>query len=318
MSNNWSEIPVLVTGAGGFITSHLTRELVRLGAKVNVIVRPHSDLWRLSDIIDRIQIFPTDITNAAGLMHDVKKINPQIIFHLAAKTDINRSLELLPAMMAVNFQGTVNLLNALQDTSFSCFINTGTCEEYGVNEAPFVETQREAPVSPYSFSKAAATHYCQMLHKTQGLPIVTLRPFLTYGPMQTAGTMLIPALVKQCLHGGKLALTLGEQTRELNYVDDIVRGYLLAAFSPAAIGEIINLGNGIEYQIKEVVNTAIKISDSQLVPLFGKLPYRPGEALHFYCSCRKAYELLGWKTQVGLEDGLKKTFAWARENQNRL
>jgi nucleoside-diphosphate-sugar epimerase len=311
LSEDWKGLSVLVSGASGFIGSHLTRELVRLKADVNILVRPNSSLWRLEGINEEPNIFKVDITDARGIKEAVAQIRPRIVFHLAAEVDVRRSPELLSRMMAVNFQGTLNLLAALGDISFDCFINTGTCEEYGTNQAPFVETQREKPVSPYSYSKVASTHYCQMLNRIEGRPIITLRPFLTYGPYQT-GSMLIPSLIEHCLAGGELKLTPAEQTREFNYVGDIVQGYLKAAFSEAAVGEVINLGNGIEYKIKQVVEMAARISGNKLKPLLGALPYRAGEAMCFYCSAQKARDLLGWGAQTGLEEGLVKTIAWHR------
>ncbi len=312
MSNYWKDLPVLVSGAGGFIGSHLTRELVRLKAQVNILVRPDSSLWRLADVAEKLRIFRVDITDAQGIKQAAGQIKPHIVFHLAAKVDVSRSADLLPRMMAVNFQGTVNLLTALQGIPYLSFINTGSSEEYGTNQAPFLETQREQPVSPYSLSKVAATHYCQMLHKTEGRPVLTLRPFLTYGPYQS-GSMLIPTLIEHCLRGGTLPMTRGEQTREFNYVADIVQGYLKAAVSEAAIGEVINLGNGIEYQIRQLAKMVVQASGSKLEPQFGALPYRAGEVMHFFCSNQKARDLLGWKPQVSLEEGLASTIAWYKQ-----
>lgn len=300
---------VLVTGAGGFIGFHLTKRLLAEGAEVHIIRPECEENIRLELIQGQVRSHVADLRDLDALVKITGDIRPNKIFHLAAEVNADRSPELLPRMMAVNFQGTVNILSALEKLEYDCFINTGTCEEYGDNTAPFVETQRERPVSPYSFSKVAATHYCQMLHRTEGKPVITLRPFLTYGPYQT-GPMLVPDLIGHCLRNDELPMTGGEQTREFNYVGDIVEGYLKASTTEVAVGEVINLGNGIEYKIKDVVEKVIKACGSKTKPQLGAIPYRAGEAMRFYCSARKAHDLLGWQSEVSLEEGLATTVEW--------
>lgn len=302
---------VLVTGANGFIGSHLTRKLVSLMGKVNVLIEPNTPLWRIEDIKDKIQIHYVDITDHKKLKTIAMKINPVKIYHLAACVDVSRSLELVYKMIDINFKGTMNLLRVLIDcgNKFDCFVNTGTCEEYGDNKTPFLETQRENPVSPYSTSKVCTTYFCQMLYKTQKIPIVTVRPFLTYGPYQTSD-MLIPSLIRKCILNEEFPMTKGEQHREFNYVSDIVDGYIKASVTEKAIGQIINLGCGREYRIKDVVNLIINLTKTKMTPKIGKLPYRAGEAMHFYCSNKKAENLLGWQSKVSFQEGIYRTIEW--------
>ena len=310
---------VLVTGISGFIGSHLARGLVKEGAEVYGLVRSSSDLWRIQDLKSQVKLHYADLTDYESVRKAVQDVTPQKIFHLAACVDVSRDFEVMDEMVEVNIKGTLNLLRALDRTGYDCFINTGTCEEYGNNPAPFRESQSPNPVSPYSASKVAATMFCQMLHKTRGLPIVTLRPFLTYGPGQE-NDMLIPSLIKKVIKGEAFEMTEGEQTREFNYVDDIVDGFIKAVTTIEAIGEIINIGNGREYRIREVVETVLKLMDSSLKPKVGSLDYRPGETWHFYCDNTKARKILGWQAKTSLEEGLKNTIAWfqkyyAGENQ---
>src|SRR5205085_2108423 len=136
------------------------------------------------------------------------------------------------------------------------FVQTGTFEEYGTGPVPFVEDQREEPVSPYSASKAAATHFCQMLHRSLHYPVIVLRPCLMYGPFQSAD-MFIPSLIDSCLRGQDFPMTSGEQTRDLSYVSDVIEAYLLAIRRPKAIGEVINIGSGQEYKIKDVAKKIV-------------------------------------------------------------
>ena len=305
------DIRVLVTGISGFICSHLARRLLEEGAEVHGLVRENSNLWRIRDIKNRINLHYADLRDSESVRKAVQDIKPKKIFHLAAYVDVSRSFEVMDEMIEVNIKGTLNLLRALDGADYDCFINTGTCEEYGDNLVPFREDQIPNPVSPYSTSKVSTTLFCKMLYKTMGLPIITLRPFLTYGPMQESN-MLIPSVIKRAINRERFEMTAGEQTREFNYVDDIVDGFIKASVTKKAIGEIINIGNGKEYRIKDVVVKILNIMGNPIEPLIGALPYREGETMHFYCDNTKARELLSWNPKVSLDEGLKKTIDWSK------
>ena len=152
-------------------------------------------------------------------------------------------------------------------------------------------------------------------YKTIKLPIVTLRPFLAYGPHQDTD-MFIPSLINHCLEGCDFKMTKGDQTREFNYVDDIVTAYIKAAVSKNAIGEIINIGNGIEYSIRYVADKVLELTGSRIKLLTGALSKRPGETSHFFCSNKKAKELLGWFPKVSLDEGLKRTIDWYKKSKH--
>jgi len=302
---------ILVTGACGFIGSHLTRRLVLEGADVHAV--DVAETYRIKDVKEDISFMTLNLTDKNAVKRAVKKIQPDRIFHLASKTNVERGFRPLDEMLKVNLGGTMNLLSALDAASYDCFVNTGTCEEYGDNKAPFTEDQPPSPVSAYSASKAASTLFCSMYHRTIGCPIVTLRPFLTYGPMQGEG-MLIPDLVSSSLRGESIKMTRGEQTREFNYVSDIVDGYIKAGSIKKAVGEVINIGNGTEYKVRDVAERIVSIVGGKSKPKFGALPYRPGEVMHFYCDNRKAKRILGWSPKVGLDEGLRRTVEWYRQN----
>jgi nucleoside-diphosphate-sugar epimerase len=304
---------VLITGISGFIGSHLARRLVEEGADVYGLVRNSSNLWRIQDFKSQIKLHYIDLRDFRGVGKAVQDIKPQKVFHLGAYVDVSRSSKVIDEMVEVNLKGTLNLLRTLDETGYDCFINTGTSEEYGDNPAPFREEQIPNPISPYSASKAAITLFCQMLHKTNKLPIVTLRPFLTYGPGQESN-MLIPSLIKKTLKGETFEMTRGEQTREFNYVDDIVDGFIKASINLRAVGEIINIGNGVEYEVRDVVAIILRLMNSSLKPKVGALDYRPGETWHFYCDNTKAREILGWEPKIKLEDGLTMTINWFRKH----
>jgi len=147
-----------------------------------------------------------------------------------------------------------------------------------------------------------------------GLPIVTLRPFLAYGPYQDADVMFIPSLIDHCLKGKDFPMTTGDQTREFNYIDDVVDAYLLAAQCRNVAGKIINIGNGIEYRLKDVADRIVQITGSSIQLLAGAISKRPGETEHFFCSNEKAKRLLGWGPKTKLDTGLRKTVAWYRRH----
>src|SRR4030042_3674643 len=273
---------VLVTGAAGFIGSHLTRRLLEEGAEVHVLLKKDFNQFRIKDILKNLTLWYGDLRNFQSICSCIKSSRPQIIFHLAALLNVNRASELIEPMIDINIKGTLNLLRGVieEQIALECFVNTGSSEEYGDGPVPFVEDQREIPVSPYSASKVAATYFCQMIHKSMGLPVITLRPFLTYGPDQDTD-MFIPSLIQHCLEGKDFPMTQGDQTREFNYVDDIVEAYLLAVICPQAVGEVINIGNGIEYTIRDVAEKIVHMMGDPIKLLVGALPKRPGEAKHF-------------------------------------
>ena len=300
---------MLVTGAAGFIGSHLSRELVKRGAEVFLIDKPGISTSRIKGILDKVSLHYVDVTDFGSLRNSISEIKPQKIFHLAAYVDVTRDWNIVDKIIDANIKGTLNLLRSLDGVNYDCFVNTGTGEEYGDNPAPFRENQVPNPVSPYSASKVSTTMFCQMLHRTMSLPIVTVRPFLTYGPGQES-QMLVPSLIKSLLKDKSFKMTKGEQIREFNYIDDVVQGFILAGTTAEAIGEIINLGSEVEYRIKDVVRMIASLMGSPIKIEIGALPYRPGEIMHFYCSNEKARKILGWRLNVPLEVGLKRTIDW--------
>lgn len=307
-------IEVLITGGNGFIGSHLTRRLVKEGSIVSLIIQPRSNIWRIKDIISHVRLIKADITDRNTLNRVIKKINPKKIFHLAAYVDVGRSFEKSNLVLKVNVEGTINLLRALENINYDCFINTGTCEEYGDGPVPFRESQIVSPVSPYSASKSAAVLFCSMYYKTQNRPIITLRPFTTYGPGQL--NMFVSQVIVSALQKKDFKMSQGKQTREFNYVTDIVDGYIKASITPRAIGKVINLGTGIKYPIRDVAAKIVIMMGSHIKIKFGALPYRSKEIWNLYSDNSKAKKLLNWQPKVDLETGLKKTIEWFSENAN--
>jgi len=317
--NNLKKKRVLVTGAGGFIGSHLVKRLVENEAHVHIFDLPSSNYSRLNGIIHKFSIHEGDLANQKQINRCIKKSKPEIIYHLAAFVNNERDLNLIDRMIDVNLKGTINLINSLikEKPDFKCFINTGTCEEYGDSKTPFRESQREIPVSPYSASKVASTYFCQMINKVTKLPIITLRPFLTYGPGQDLHRF-IPSLIVHCITRKDFKMTAGNQTREFNYIDDIIDAYILAPYNKKASGQVINIGNGIEYKIIEVAKKIVTMLGNPIRLHIGVLPNRPGETAHFFSSNEKAKKLLGWFPKVGLNEGLERTITWYKKSKENV
>ncbi len=308
----------LVTGATGFIGSHLTRRLVAKGVEVHVFVRDGSDPWRLQDVWYRLHIHRGDLRSYDDVRRVVRAVRPETVFHLGSYVNVKRSLEDVDEINETIVRGTLNLVRAiLAEVPDAFLINTGTCEEYGDGPVPFREDQLPRPVSPYSAAKTAATFFVQMAHRSLGLKGMTVRPFLTYGPAQQP-LRLIPQAILAGLLRREFKMTPGEQTREFNYVDDIVEGYLQIARHPDVAGEILNLGNGREIQIREVVRLIFDLMGNPIEPQIGALPYRPGETWHFYSDPTKAQQLIEWYPTTSLKEGLQKTIRWYERNLERI
>jgi nucleoside-diphosphate-sugar epimerase len=303
---------VLVTGASGFIGAHLTRRLVALGADVHVLLRPGSSVAKFGALAERIRVLRADLCDMAELSASLSAVKPRYVFHMAAYTNVGRGRDHDERAIIVNLLGTIHLLNALADVGVERVVNSGSCEEYGDRDLPVTEAEPLSPVSPYSVSKAAASMWCEMVFRTRGLPVTTIRPFLCYGSEQEA-VRLIPQAILAALEDRQFPMTLGEQTREFTHVDDIVEGYIRAAVMPGAEGETFNLSSGEETSVRNAVDLIFKLTSSRGTPVFGALPYRQSELWRSCGDATKAREKLGWKPVIRFEDGIASIIPWYRD-----
>ncbi|MGO9138858.1 MAG: GDP-mannose 4,6-dehydratase [Syntrophales bacterium] len=302
---------VLVSGASGFIGSHLVRLLLSEGAKVSVILRYGSieRNIRLSSCWDSLSIFEADIRNIESLL-PLRTERFDFVFHLAAYNHVGNSFLHMGEAFDTNGRGTVNLLEAMQD--YDRLVYVSTSEVYGYQEStPFVETMLPRPLSPYSVGKYAGELYSLMKQRQQGLPIVVVRPFNAFGPYQSTRAV-IPELIVRCLQGLPVLTTEGRQTREFNYVTDLVQGMMRAALCEKAEGQIINLGTGRDIAIRDLANLIHKKSASRSDLKIGALPTRPNEIWKMSSDAGKAKEILDWQPTADFETGLDRTIAWFR------
>ena len=306
---NWDGKRVLVTGAEGFIGSHLVKRLLKEGASVHALVQKDSSLWRIEDCIDKLVVLKTDITDPTSLQSSLPRLKPQIVFHLAALVDISRTWELIAPLVRTNIMGTIHLLSAVKESSLEAFIHTSSSEEYGDARSPIEESRRESPISPYSFSKLAGTYFCQMAARTFDLPVTVVRLFPVYGPFQDS-SMFIPSAIRDLLLKKEFKMSPGEQIREFTYVDDVVEAYLKVAHCPGDPGELLNVGSGVACKVKDVIKIIRGLVGGNTTVKVGAIPYRKGEGSEIFCNNHRFRKLTGWSPTVALEEGLRLTVEW--------
>ena len=307
----------LVTGAAGFIGSHVVRALLDDGVEVHAMSSSVSSELppRLADIAREIHVVEANITDRSSMEHVARTVRPTHVLHLAAFTHVGKSFHRVGENVMTNIAGTVNLLEALQG-EYERFVYTGTSEIYGDVEVPFREDGPVNPVSPYSVSKYAGEGYCRMFHQAYAWPIACLRPFNAYGPWQTPDRV-IPEIILSGLLGRPLRMTKGEQTREFNFVGDIAAAFVKAMRAPGIDGEIINVGCGVETSMRDLATTIVDLLGNPVEPEYGALDYRPTEIWRMYADARKAERLLDWRPAHTLREGLDTTIGWYRQELER-
>jgi NAD dependent epimerase/dehydratase len=315
---NWEGRKVLVTGAGGFIGSHLVEELVRRSATVRCLVRYNSrgSLGWLDDVgrevYRAIEIVQGDLRDPDIVLSTVR--DHSIVFHLGAIISIPFSYVAPGEVAAVNITGTLNVLNACRTVGIDRLIHTSTSEIYGT--AQFVPIDESHPIqgqSPYSASKIAADKLAESYHLSFGLPVTTVRPFNTYGPRQSARAV-IPTIMVQMLTKSAVSLGSLTPTRDFTFVSDTVAGMILAAEAADAVGRTINLGSGQEISIGELVETIARISGKQVEVKLHEQRLRPknSEVNRLLSDNSLARSLIGWQPAIALDDGLGRTLDWMR------
>jgi nucleoside-diphosphate-sugar epimerase len=316
-NNQYGELAgrsVLVTGAAGFIGSHLTRRLSALQCRVTALVRPSSDLVRIEDILDQIQIAKCDLSCADVDDLVGKCSHPQIVFHLAAE-GVNQSRQDVLAIAQANVIGTLALLQMARACDVERFVFSGSCFEYSPGDG-LTEDLVPDPVSEYGASKAAAAAFVSAFYNSYKLPTVSLRLFTAYGPYE-APYRLIPGAILNALAGENMALTSGEQTRDFVYIDDVIDAMLKAAVSPLAVGQTINICSGAATSVKQLVTMIFDSTTTAARPLFGAIPQRNNEMRTLSGNPNKARDVLGWAASTSLADGIANTAEWFRENGER-
>jgi NAD dependent epimerase/dehydratase len=319
---NWNEKRVLVTGAGGFVGSHLTERLAEAGARVRAMVHYNAmGTWGWLDQSRHradIDVVASDLADRDSVMRAMK--GSEIVFHLGALIAIPYSYEAPSSYVHTNVIGTLNVLQAARDLSVDRIVHTSTSEVYGT--AQYVPIDEKHPLqgqSPYSASKIGADKMAEAFHRSFGLPVVTLRPFNTFGPRQSSRAV-IPTIISQCLAGDTVHLGSLEPTRDFIYVTDSVEGYLRAAVVDEAVGTTINIGSGSEISIGDLARLIVRMTGGTATIESHDERTRPeeSEVERLLADSSLARSRLGWFPQVTLEDGLTRTIDWIRQNPERF
>lgn len=320
LSSFWTDKRVLVTGAGGFIGSQLVERLLLEGACVRAFVRYNSradsGYLRLvpPELSSSLEVMAGDLREWQTIRQAVRDC--EIVFHLGALISIPYSYHHPYEVAEINFMGTLNILMACRYLGVKRLIHTSTSEVYGTaRRVPIDEAHPLQGQSPYSASKIGADKLAESFYCSYDLPVVTVRPFNTFGPRQT-GRAVIPTIISQAL--GECTIHLGNLStkRDFTYVSDTVRGFMLATEAQGVEGQVFNLGTGQEISIGEIAQKIIRMVGKP-VPLAivvdpERLRPEPSEVMRLLSDNSLARERLGWGPEVSLDDGLEQTIAWIR------
>jgi len=321
MSNYWKGKKVLITGADGFIGSHLTEQLVKNEADVRAFVYYNSfDFWGWIDDFDeevkeRIDVFPGDIRDPGRVMDAVK--GREVVFHLASLIAIPYSYYAPDSYVQTNVGGAVNVLNACRKHGVTKVVHTSTSEVYGT--AQYVPIDEKHPLqgqSPYAASKIGADMLAQSFYLSYGLPVIIVRPFNTYGPRQSTRAV-IPAIITQLLDGQReIKLGALHPTRDFNFVLDTVSGFLALAQCDASIGKVVNVGSGREIAIGDLADLLFQVTGIEGKIEIENRRLRPenSEVDRLLCDASLAFDLCGWRPAFTLEQGLAETVLWLKEH----
>jgi dTDP-glucose 4,6-dehydratase len=319
---SWNGKRVVVTGAGGFIGSHLAEALARAGATVTATIRyngraDEGNLRHLApDIRSAMTVQAIQMTDAQSVRRACA--GADVVFHLAAFIGIPYSYEAPADAVANNVVSTLNVLEAARSGDCGRVVQTSTSEVYGsARQVPIPETHPYQPQSPYSASKIATDNIALSYHLSFGTPVTVVRPFNTYGPRQSQRAVL-PTVIAQALAGGEIKVGATDTTRDFNYVEDTVRGFMLLAQADAALGKCVNVGSGVETSIADAITTIVRLvgKGSRVVRDEQRMRPEASEVTRLLADTRLARELAGYEPQVPLEEGLRRTIDWIGGHQD--
>ncbi|MFV2055892.1 MAG: GDP-mannose 4,6-dehydratase [Thiohalomonadales bacterium] len=319
---------VLITGADGFIGSHLTETLVKLGANTRALISyNHFGSWGWldhieKDVLEEIDIYSGDICTFDSVLDAMSGCN--IVFHLAALVGVPYSYRSPEAYLNTNIKGTMNVLQAAREIDIEKLIHTSSSEVYGTTRTvPINEGHVTAAQSPYAASKIAADQMALAYYHSFDTPVSIIRPFNTYGPRQTASA-IIPTIITQITNDvNSIKLGSTSPTRDFNYIEDTIRGFVAVAESDFSTGEIINIGSGYEISIADTVKYIADLMDKPINIIQEDRRIRPynSEVERLVADNTKAREMLNWSPHYagveGIKRGLRYTINWFSNPSNQ-
>ena len=289
---------ILITGASGFIGSHLSGRLRASDAEIHAVSRS-----KVHPVGGNLRWWNGDLSEAAWVRRLLQEVRPDVIFHLAGEVNGSRNRELVAPNFRNGLIATVNLLTAVSEIGCQRFVQAGSLEE------PETTASEVVPCSPYAAAKWASSVYARMFHALYELPIVVARMFMAYGPAQRDSQKLIPYVILSLLKSEVPRLSSGTRKVDFIYVEDVAEGLLQIGVAPNIEGMTIDLGSGQLVSIRDVVESVVKLVNSRIRPLFGALPDRPMEQTRT-ADMHKSEAVLHWKPEVSLWDGLQRTIEW--------
>jgi nucleoside-diphosphate-sugar epimerase len=299
---------VLITGGSGFIGACLAHDLVGEGHDVHLVLRPEAKTWRLAGLEGRTTAHAGDLRDAASLRRAVADCRPDVIYHLATHGAYPSQRD-RATILATNLIGTANLLDALEGHDYRALVHTGSSSEYGHKAAPMREDDLPQPRTDYGVTKAAATLLCQA-EAYRGRPVVTVRVFSAYGPWEEP-SRLVPYVMACCLRGEDPQVTAGAQPRDFVYVADVVELLKAAAHTPAARGQILHAGTGVQHTVRDMIETLVAVCGGGRVRArFGAAVTRPDEPAAWVASIERTTELTDWRPRHDLTAGVRRMWQW--------
>jgi len=305
----------LITGASGFVGSNLIRKLIDENKEVTILIREDSDLWRINDLVPKIQTFKTDLSNYGKLEKIISDIDPDFVYHLGTyggypfQTSIQKITQ-------VNILNTINLFESLSKcNNLKLIINFGSSSEYGPKSTSMNESDEAIPITPYGISKLTQTKFAKFYSKNMNLPIVTLRLFSVFGPFEEPGRLIFD-IMTSVIKGKTIELSSPFPRRDFVYVSDVIQAIETAIHAKNIIGEIFNIGTGVMRSVQDVVNNVLEIAKSN-----NKISWKIKQKRVFddmtpwVSDTEKTKKILKWEPKYSFSDGLSLTYKWYLNNQ---
>lgn len=300
---------ILITGASGFLGANLAHRLASSNNEISVFVHKPHNFWRIKKITPSLDVHVVDLTNIEKVRRAVKNTDPDIVFHLATygvyshQDDVGKILD-------TNITGSVNLMNVLSESgNIKKFVNLGSSFEYGPKLGKIKETSSTTPASLYSVSKVSQTNFAQYFAEHRKLPALTLRIFNAYGMFEDK-KRLIPSIMLSALSGKTLHIRNPNEVRDFVFVNDVVDAMLKASTIKKS-GIILNIGTSIGHSVEQIVRKSLKAANSDINVIFKG---RKEEQKKLVADISQAKKVLGWKPKFSIDDGLKETFDWFKDN----
>jgi UDP-glucose 4-epimerase len=299
----------LVTGASGHLGSYLTERLVSQGAEVIVLVRPQSNLWRLTGLLDRIQVIRADLSDLAHAAPAIALAKPEAVFHLAWQ-GVTSTFKNDPEQITCNVEGSLDLFRIIESAGCRLWIGLGSQAEYGPNDKILSEDTPLRPTTAYGVAKLSVGLLTEKLCELAEMRHIWLRLLATYGPKDDE-RHLLPSVILQLLSGNRPRLTAGEQRWDYLYIEDAAEAIYQAALSEKAHG-FFNLGSGEAHSVRSILEKARDLIDASIDLGFGELSYPTDQQMRLETSIDRLSRATGWKPQINLEAGLSRTVEWYR------